>query len=73
MDQPQREFITNGQETQMKSNKYASNIHPAYPGCLPGPALSVKFTGIVKPAAKLWTERITGYSAMVIFQTSKYY
>ncbi len=69
MDQPQREFICNGDETGLAS-KSMSNIHQYYPGCLPGAALSVKFTGLVKPVSKLWTERITGYSAMVIYETS---
>ncbi len=71
MDQPQREFITNGNEDAQDSQKSMSNMLQSYPGCFPGPALSVKFTGFVKPAAKVWTERVTGYSAMVIFETSK--
>jgi hypothetical protein len=71
MDQPQREFITNGNEDAQDSQKSLSNMLQSYPGCLPGPALSVKFTGFVKPATKVWTERVTGYSAMVIFETSK--
>lgn len=71
MDQPQREFVLNGTEgTDQKSTASMSNILQSYPGCMPGAALSVKFTGLVKPVSKLWTERITGYSAMAIYETS---
>ena len=71
MDQPQREFITNGDDGK-DSRRSLSNMLQSYPGCVPGPALSVKFTGFVKPATKLWTERVTGYNAMAIFETSKF-
>ena len=50
--------------------KKKHEVNQAYPACLPGPPLSVKYTGLVKPAIKVWTEKITGYSCMVIFQTS---
>ena len=51
MDQPQREFITNGQNMQTSSKKSVSNVHPDYPGCLPGTALSVTFTGMILESA----------------------
>ena len=65
-------------ETQSTEQSYDKPVRPkkkhevnqAYPACLPGPPLNVKYTGLVKPAIKVWTEKITGYSAMVIFQTS---
>ena len=52
--------------------KKKHEVNQTYPACLPGPPLSVKYTGLVKPAIKVWTEKITGYSCMVIFQTSNY-
>ena len=67
MDQPQREFISNGNDD--KTNK-VTDIHHSYPACQPGPALSVKFTHLVKPAVKVWSERVTGHTATLFFQTS---
>jgi hypothetical protein len=71
MDYPQREFLSNTQDdlSQSKMNK-VTDINNLYPACKPGPALSVKYTNIVKPAIKVWTERITGYTATLFFQTS---
>ncbi len=73
MDQPQREFVSNCEDISKTGgiNKI-TDINHSYPACKPGPALSVKFTSIVKPAIKVWTERITGYTATVFFQTSKF-
>jgi hypothetical protein len=46
-------------------------VHPDYPACNVGPVLTLKYTTLVKPAVKIWTEKVTGYSAMVAFKTSK--
>lgn len=67
MDQPQREELLNGPGFRSKGTM---GIHPDYPACRPGPVLTVKYTGIAKPAVRVWTEKVTGYSALVIFQTS---
>ena len=77
MDQPQREYISNGNEdepsTKSNSQNKLTDINLSYPACKPGPPLSVKFTCLVKPAVRVWTERITGYTATLFFQTSKYF
>lgn len=67
MDQPQREELVNSGFARSKST---IGFHPEYPACRPGPVLSLKFTGIVKPPVKVWTEKVTGYSALVFYQTS---
>jgi hypothetical protein len=69
MDQPQREELLN---SGLSRSKNMLGFHPEYPACRPGPVLTIKFTGIVKPAVRVWTERVTGYSALVFFQTSRY-
>lgn len=69
MDQPQREFISNGEDD--KTNKI-TDIHHSYPACKPGPALSIKFSNLVKPAVKVWSERVTGHTATIFFQTSNF-
>ena len=74
MDQPQREFLMNGNDDfEQRAEKYKKKfgLHPDYPGCKAGPILAVQYTGLVKPAVKVWSEKVTGYSAMVIYQTSK--
>ena len=72
MDQPQRELITNGvpNESRMLPKKRNTDINFDYPACKPGPELVVNYTSLVKPAVRVWTEKVTGYSAMVIYQTS---
>jgi hypothetical protein len=45
-------------------------IHPDYPNCKVGPILTIKYNELVKPAIKIWTEKVTGYSAMVAYKTS---
>lgn len=79
MDQPQREQLMNGppsssgvNESSSKSSKKSHQIvHPDYPACRVGPVLAIKYTGLVKPAVRVWTEKVTGYSALVFYQTSK--
>jgi hypothetical protein len=81
MDYPQREELLNELNTlppaSFDSNnrslplKKASTFNRYYPACKPGPPLTVKYTGLVKPTVKVWTERVTGYSAMIVFQTSR--
>ncbi len=75
MDQPQREILLNGNlnENQQTHTKRMSDIHPDYPACKPGPVLGVVYTGLVKPAVKVWAEKVSGFSAMIVFQTSKYF
>ena len=46
-------------------------VHPDYPACRVGPVLTLKYTHLAKPVVKIWTEKVTGYSAMVAFKTSK--
>jgi hypothetical protein len=46
-------------------------VHPEFPACNIGPVLTLKYTNLVKPAVKVWTEKVTGYSAMIAFKTSK--
>ena len=73
MDQPQREDLLNGNsQLKFKPNRLrGAVIHNDYPACKPGPILCVQYTGLVKPAVRVWNEKVTGYSAMVFFQTSK--
>jgi hypothetical protein len=68
MDQPQREMITNGVTTASKRRN--TDINFDYPACKAGPVLTVNYTGLVKPAVRVWTEKVTGYTAMLIYQTS---
>lgn len=69
MDQSQREEITNGPLDNKKS-KSRTDTHPDYPACKPGPPLRVKYTGLVKPPLRVWSEKVTGYSAIIYYQTS---
>lgn len=72
MEQPQREELLNGPTLDpTQPPKRNSTIHPDYPACKIGPVLSIKYTHLVKPAVKIWTEKVTGYSAMLVYQTSK--
>jgi hypothetical protein len=80
MDQPQREQILNGPVFDSTKSKLVDSmqtaaavaaIHPDYPGCRPGPVLALKYTGLVKPPVRVWAEKVTGYSALVYFQTSR--
>ena len=56
--------------TSNDDTKRKCELNYNYPSCRPGPPLVVKFTGLVKPAIKVWTEKVSGYTAMVVFQTS---
>ena len=76
MDQPQREFITNNLEEQqahveqpnlMQINKLLT-IQQKYPACKPGPALTFKYTGLVKTVTSISTEKFNGFSALINFQ-----
>ncbi|RNA39090.1 hypothetical protein BpHYR1_016862 [Brachionus plicatilis] len=64
MDQPQRQELFN-------PTVNASAVHSDYPACKISSILSVKYTNLVKPVVKIWTEKVTGFSAIVAFQTSK--
>ena len=76
MDQPQREDLINGSQqakNKLKPNRLRGSVlNSDYPACKPGPILCVQYTGIVKPATRVWSEKITGYSAIVFFQTSSF-
>ena len=76
MDQPQREDLINGNQpikNRLKPNRLRGSVlNTDYPACKPGPILCVQYTGIVKPATRVWSEKVTGYSAIVFFQTSNF-
>ena len=38
-----------------------------YSACSPGPKLLVHYTGLVEPPEKVWCERVTGHSAMIVW------
>lgn len=65
MDQPQRENLLNHVSTKF--------IHSEYPACKIGPVLTVKYSNLVKPVVKIWTEKVTGFSAIVAFQTGIFF
>ena len=56
----------NGATVKRKS----TDIHPTYPACVAGPELTINYTELVKPAVRVWTEKVTGFTALVAFQTS---
>lgn len=64
MDQPQRQEL-------FERRKNASTVRSDYPACRISEILTVKYSNLVKPVVKIWTEKVTGFSAIVAFQTSK--
>jgi hypothetical protein len=61
------------QSTSGKSNNKHNRtvLHPDFPSCRPGPILTVNYTGLVRRANKIWTEKVTGYTALVIFEINR--
>lgn len=46
-------------------------IGDRYSACKPGPKLIVHYTGLVQAPSKVWCERVTGHSAMIVWNKSK--
>ena len=42
-------------------------IGDRYSACKPGPKLIVHYTGLVQPPSKVWCEKVTGHSAMIVW------
>lgn len=42
-----------------------------YAGCRPGAKLVVHYTGLVCPPSQVWCERVTGHSALVVWNRGK--
>ena len=88
MDQPQREFISNNlEDADLTKDKRVKVMHRSLlpknkkfnkgenkcPACKPGPAFTFKYTGLVKPVSRIWTEKTNGFSTLLKFQTSIYF
>lgn len=65
MEQQQRQDLFNKREN-------GPFVRSDYPACNISSVLTVKYTNLVKPVVKIWTEKVTGFSAIVAFQTSKF-
>ena len=46
-------------------------IGDRYSACKPGPKLIVHYTGLVQPPSKVWCEKVTGHSAMIVWSKGK--
>ena len=48
-------------------------IGDRYSACKPGPKLIVHYTGLVQPPSKVWCEKVTGHSAMIVWSKGNKY
>ena len=44
-----------------------------YAGCRPGAKLVVHYTGLVCPPSQVWCERVTGHSALVVWNRGEFF